>query len=166
MPPPRLDGMSASLVLRGGTIVDGTGAARRRADVLVDGDRVVTLGEVSEGLDADVLDATGHVLVPRFVNMLSHAWGSLQVDSTGASELLQGATTEVFGEAFSPGPRNDSTAEALRPWAELGTGARTDFARLSDGLSYLESRGVAPNVASFVGGVTCAHSPPASTTAP
>ena len=142
--------MPTSLVIRGGTVIDGTGSEPRRADVAVDGDRIVAVGSV-DTTDAEVLDATGQIVAPGFINVLSHAWGSLQVDATGGSDLLQGVTTEVFGEAFSLGP--GKVSEALRNWDELGGGAEVDFDRLSQGLDHLERKGVAPNVASFIGGV-------------
>ena len=142
--------MPASLVIRGGTVIDGTGSAARQADVAIDDDRIVAIGTLDE-VDAPSLDATGHVVTPGFVNVLSHAWGSLQHDGTGGSDLLQGVTTEVFGEAFSLGP--GKVSEALRNWDELGGGAQVDFDRLCDGLDHLERSGVAPNVASFIGGV-------------
>src|SRR4051812_47853999 len=145
-------GMPASLVIRGGTVLDGTGAPARRADVVIDGDRVVDIGDVPEQVDAAVLDATGHTVAPGFINVLSHAWGSLQREPTGASELLQGVTTEVFGESFSLGPSDDRMLEALEPWGSLLDGAQVVFPRLSEGLDHLERRGVAPNVASFIGG--------------
>ena len=145
--------MPATLVLRGGSVVDGTGAPARRADVAVDGDRIVTVGELPEHLDAQVVDATGLTVAPGFVNMLSHAWGTLQLDPTGASDLLQGVTTEVFGEAFSLGPSDDQVVEAMRPWGDMGRGVDVIFPRLSQGLDHLQRKGVAPNVASFIGGV-------------
>jgi N-acyl-D-amino-acid deacylase len=144
--------MPASLVIRGGTVVDGTGAPARVADVVVQDDRIVAVGDVTDGVDAEQLDATGCVVSPGFVNVLSHAWGSLQHDPTGASDLLQGVTTEVFGEAFSLGPTDGRLGEALRPWGDLSEQARVDFDRLSQGLDHLASAGVAPNVASFIGG--------------
>jgi N-acyl-D-amino-acid deacylase len=139
-------------VLRGGTIIDGTGAPARRADVLVDGDRIAVVGDVPADVAADVLDATGHVVAPGFINVLSHAWGSLQVDPTGASDLLQGVTTEIFGESLSLGPSDGRLAESMRGWGEFGSNYRLEFERLSVGLAFLEKRGIAPNVASFVGG--------------
>ena len=145
--------MPVTLVIRGGTVVDGTGRPGRRADVAVDGDRIVAVGELPLDLDAAELDATGQVVSPGFINVLSHAWGSLQSDPTGASDLLQGVTTEVFGEAFSLGPSDGTMAEALKPWGGLADGGRVDFPRLCDGLDHLENLGVAPNVASFIGGV-------------
>jgi len=144
--------MPVSLVLRGGTVVDGTGAPARQADVAIDGDRVVGIGDLPEHLDADVIDASGCVVSPGFINVLSHAWGSLQKDATGASDLLQGVTTEVFGEAFSLGPTDGRMGEALRPWGDMSDRARVDFPRLCDGLDFLAGKGVAPNVASFIGG--------------
>jgi N-acyl-D-amino-acid deacylase len=144
--------MPATLVVRGGTVVDGTGAAGRLADVVVDGDRVVAVGDAPHETDAVVLDAGGHVVAPGFINVLSHAWGSLQRDPTGASDLFQGVTTEVFGEAFSLGPTDGRLAEAMRPWGDLGKDVRVDFPRLSEGLDYLAGRGIAPNIASFIGG--------------
>jgi len=74
--------MPATLVLRGGSVVDGTGAPARRADVAVDGDRIVAVGDLPEHVDAQVVDATGLTVAPGFVNMLSHAWGTLQLDPT------------------------------------------------------------------------------------
>ena len=145
--------MPASLVIRGGTVVDGTGAPSRAADVVVDGDRVVAVGEADVPVDAEVLDATGLVVAPGFVNVLSHAWGSLQRDGSGASDLLQGVTTEVFGEAFSLGPSDGRLAEAMRPWGGLGEEAQVEFERLSQGLDHVERLGVAPNIASFIGGM-------------
>ncbi len=145
--------MPATLVIRGGTVVDGTGVPARQADVAVDGDRIVTVGAIEGTVDAVELDATGLVVAPGFVNVLSHAWGSLQRDGSGASELIQGVTTEVFGESFSLGPSDGRLTEAMRPWAGLGESAQVEFDRLSEGLDHLERLGVAPNVASFIGGV-------------
>src|SRR4051812_19172133 len=143
--------MARPLPIRNGPVVDGTGEPGRRADVLVRDDRIVAVGTVEAAVDADVIDATGLAVTPGFVNVLSHAWGSLQRDPSGASDLLQGVTTEVFGEAFSLGPGGKTIGEAARMF-DLDAGMRLDFDRLSDGLTTLERNGVAPNVASFVGG--------------
>jgi N-acyl-D-amino-acid deacylase len=143
--------MPTSLVIRGGTVLDGTGGPGRRADVVLDGDRVAAVGPAPDGVDAEVIDAAGLTVAPGFVNVLSHAWGSLQLDPSGASDLLQGVTTEVFGEAFSLGPAGPAFVEYMRGW-DLAEGSVVDFPRLSAGLDHLERSGVAPNVASFVGG--------------
>jgi N-acyl-D-amino-acid deacylase len=150
--PARLGDMPITLVIRGGTVYDGDGGPGVRSDVLVDGDRVVAVGSCPEEVDADVVDATGLAVAPGFVNVLSHAWGSLQLDPSGASDLLQGVTTEVFGEAMSLGPASPELAEYAEQWDAASRGVVVEFPRLADGLSYLAGGGVAPNVASFVGG--------------
>src|SRR4051812_22821488 len=150
-PPDHTGRMPIDRVIRGGTVFDGSGAPGVRADVAIEGDRITLLGALPDRVDADVIDATGLAVTPGFINVLSHAWGSLQLDPSGASDLLQGVTTEVFGEAFSLGPGGAVIGEAVRMF-DIDAGMRLDFDRLSDGLTTLERNGVAPNVASFVGG--------------
>jgi N-acyl-D-amino-acid deacylase len=148
-------GVAATLVVRGGTLYDGSGSPGRPADVVVEGDRIVLVGPSAGAdgrLDADVIDASGLAVAPGFINVLSHAWRSVQQDPTAASEVLQGVTTEVFGEAFSLGPGGPDFARLMQAWTTDEPGVVVDFPRLSDGLSHLESRGVGVNVASFVGG--------------
>jgi N-acyl-D-amino-acid deacylase len=141
--------VALTAVVRGGTVHDGTGAPGVAVDVGIERDRVVVVGtDLPDSPGAREIDATGLAVTPGFINVLSHAWGSLQVDGSGASDLLQGVTTEVFGEAISLGPGNDL------PLGLLGArpGTRIAFDRLGEGLDHLVSLGIAPNVASFVGG--------------
>lgn len=142
--------MGLSLVVRGGAVYDGDGGPPRHADVLVSDDRVVELGAEPAEHGAEVVDATGLAVVPGFVNVLSHAWATMQVDGSAASELLQGVTTEIFGEADSPGPADAVYGSYARD-AYGGIG-RADFGRLSEGLDAIAGTGIAPNVASLVGG--------------
>lgn len=142
--------MALSMVLRGGVVYDGNGGPGVLADVALDADRVVAVGAVPSQVDAEELDVTGLAVVPGFVNVLSHAWAALQLDGSGASDVVQGVTTEVFGEAFTPGPSSPQFVELCG--AAYARGVRVDFPRLSEGLSNLESGGVAVNVASSIGG--------------
>jgi len=142
--------MAVSLVVRGGTVYDGSGGPGRRADVGVDGDGIAFVGEAPASVDAVEVDATGLAVIPGLINVLSHGWGALQRDGSAASDLLQGVTTEVFGEAFTPGPSSPAFVELCAAYYE--TGVRVDFPRLSEGLASLESSGVAVNVASSIGG--------------
>lgn len=144
--------MALTRILRGGTVYDGTGGEGVRADVGIEGDRVALISpDLPDAPAAEVLDATGLAVTPGFVNVLSHAWGSLQQDGSGASDLLQGVTTEVFGEAFSLGPSDQRFAEYVGAFG-AGRELRLVFDRLAEGLDHLVHAGVAPNVASFVGG--------------
>jgi N-acyl-D-amino-acid deacylase len=147
--------VALSLVVRGGAVHDGDGGPPRHTDVLVSDDRVVALGAEPAEHGADVIDATGLAVVPGFVNVLSHAWATMQVDGSAASEVLQGVTTEVFGEADSPGPADAAYGSYARD-AYGGIG-RADFARLSEGLDAIAGSGIAPNVASLVGGANLRH---------
>jgi N-acyl-D-amino-acid deacylase len=139
------------LVLRGGLVVDGSGSAPRRADVAILGDRITAVGEVDDATVAEEIDVRGRVVTPGFVNVLSHAWDSLQVAPYASSDLLQGVTTEIFGEGLSLGPTSPALERLLDAEGRI-PGTRTDFTRLADGLDHLVREGVAVNVASFVGG--------------
>lgn len=142
--------MSLTLVVSGGTVFDGSGGASYRADVLIAGDRVVGIGSAPAEHQGMVLDATGFAVMPGIINILSHGWASMQVDGSAACDLLQGVTTEVFGEATSPGPADRTYAQYLRN--DYGHAVDTDFLRLSDGLDTIANGGISPNIASFVGG--------------
>lgn len=147
--------MPASLVVSGGTVYDGSGAPGAEADLLIEGDRVLGVvprgsGETQAPPGVEVLDATGLAVAPGFINVLSHAWGSIQLDPTGASDVYQGVTTEVFGEAYSLGPGGPEFAALLGGAAQPGT--QVDFPHLADGLNHLENKGIGLNVASFIGG--------------
>jgi N-acyl-D-amino-acid deacylase len=85
------------LLIQGGTIVDGTGATRRRADLAVHGGRLVAIGDLADRAAAVSLDATGLVVAPGFVDIHSHADLSLLVDPRACSAVTQGVTTLVFG---------------------------------------------------------------------
>ncbi|WP_345458702.1 N-acyl-D-amino-acid deacylase family protein [Actinoallomurus oryzae] len=142
--------MALSMVIRGGTVYDGDGRPGVRADVLVEGDRVVEIGTAPAGHDAVALDADGLAVVPGFINVLSHSWLTVQQDGSVASEIRQGVTTEVSGEGDSPGPADARYADYLRDIYE--SPGRAEFARLADGLDAIAAGGVATNIASFVGG--------------
>src|SRR5437899_4096069 len=88
------------LLLRGGTLVDGSGRPGRRADVGVLGDRIIAVGDlpaIDDGEVATVLDARGRVVAPGFVDPHGHSDGSLFVDGALASHLHQGYTTQLSG---------------------------------------------------------------------
>lgn len=92
--------MTYDLLLRGGLLVDGSGAPARRADVAVTGDRIAAIGDLSavdRGSVREVLDVSGLVVAPGFVDPHSHSDASVLVDGALASHLRQGYTTQLSG---------------------------------------------------------------------
>ena len=85
------------VLIKGGTVVDGTGGTRFRADVAVDGGRIVSVRENGTVPAREILDAEGLVVSPGLIDAQSHSDVSFLVDSSGASKLYQGITTEITG---------------------------------------------------------------------
>src|SRR5438132_1670537 len=99
--------MTFDVVIRNGTVYDGTGAAGIVTDVAMAGDAIARVGPVDDADVAEagtVIDATGLAVAPGFINMLSHSYFSILDDPRSMSELVQGVTTQLFGEGHSMGP--------------------------------------------------------------
>ena len=141
------------VLIRNGQVFDGTGAPGMSASIGVRGDRISTIGQL-EGARARLeIDATGLVVAPGFINMLSWADEPLLVDGRSQSDIRQGVTLEVFGEGWSMGPLNARMKE------EQVTGQGdlkypVDWTTLGEFLDGLQRKGISPNVASFVGATT------------
>jgi len=141
------------LVLRGGTLYDGSGQAGVVGDIAIDGDTIVALGDIGGLTGAEEIDVSGLAVAPGFINMLSWATESLLEDGSAQSDIRQGVTLEVMGEGESMGPLNDAMRDDILrfqgdivydvPWTTLG-----------EYLEHLETSGISVNVASFVGATT------------
>ena len=141
------------VVIRGGTIYDGSGGKPYPGEVAIDDDRIAYVGP-PRGLHGRIeIDATGKAVAPGFINMLSWSNESLLQDGLGQSELRQGVTLQVMGEGWSMGPLNAHMKE-LAVARQIDIHYPVDWTTLGEYLSKLESRGVAQNVASFVGATT------------
>jgi N-acyl-D-amino-acid deacylase len=140
------------LLIRNGTLYDGSGGGPFVADIAVDGDRIVTIGSGLGAAEVEV-DATGLAVAPGFINVLSWATFSLVEDGRSVSDIRQGVTLEVMGEGWSMGPLN---ARMKREVLELQGDIRFDieWTTLGEYLRFLQDRGVSTNVASFVGATT------------
>ena len=150
---PAVAGTRHDVVIRGGTIYDGSGGAPYAGEVAIDGDRVSYVGPARGLRGRTVIDARGKAVAPGFINMLSWSNESLLQDGLGQSELRQGVTLEVMGEGDSMGPLNE-TMKRLMVERQVDIHYPVDWTTLGEYLAKLESRGVAPNVASFVGATT------------
>jgi len=140
-------------LIAGGTVVDGTGGRRRAADVGINGDRIVAIGNLAGRTAGRVIDARGLIVAPGFIDMLGWSQQTILVDSRGVSKVTQGVTTEVTGEGWSPAPVNDNTLRddlpQLRAW-----GLTVDWRDFDGYFARLERSGLPFNLAAFVGATT------------
>lgn len=140
------------LVLYGGIIYDGSGGTPYAGEVAVDGEHIVYVGPGHTHAGRVELDTHGQAIAPGFINMLAHPEESLLVDGRALSDLSQGVTLEVMGES-SMGPLNERMKhQALEREGDIKY--KITWTTLDEYLSGLERRGIAPNVASFVGAPT------------
>ena len=141
------------VLIRGGTVYDGTGAPGVRADVGIRGDAIAAVRDLSKARAKTVIDATGLAVTPGFINMLSWSNDSLIADGRSQGDIRQGVTTEIFGEGESMGPW---TEEMKKRRKEQQGDIQYDIAwtTLAEYLAYLEKKGVSPNIASFIGAAT------------
>lgn len=145
-------GPTYDLVIRNATLYDGSGKAPIKGDIAVNSDTIAAIGTVS-GKGKTEVDAKGMAVSPGFVNMLS--WGTISLikDGRGLSDIKQGITLEVMGEGESMGPLNDKMKKDARDY-QGDVKFKVDWTTLGEYLQGLEKKGVAPNVASFVGATT------------
>lgn len=143
------------VIIRGGTVYDGSGKPGMMADVAMNADTLAFIGDLKNAVGKKEIDAKGLAVAPGFINMLSHAEGSLLFDGSSQSDIRQGVTLEVFGEG-SMGPMNDKMKaddeEAMKrdpDWAY-----KIDWTTLGQYLEGLERKGISTNVASFVSAIT------------
>ena len=144
---------SYDVIIRGGTVYDGTGAPGARVDVGIRGDSIAAIGDLSGATGRTTVDAANLAVAPGFINMLSWSTDSLLVDGRSQGEIRQGVTTEIMGEGTSMGPLSD---EMKRRWKKMQGDIKYDitWTTLAEYLKELEKQGVSPNVASYVGATT------------
>jgi N-acyl-D-amino-acid deacylase len=141
------------VIIKGGTVYDGTGEKGRIIDVAIRGDRIAALGSFTAAQATTVIDAKGLAVAPGFINMLSWSTESLIEDGRSQSEIREGVTTEIMGEGNSMGPLNDRMKERIRK-DQGDIKYEIKWSTLSEYLRYLEGRGISCNVASFIGATT------------
>lgn len=132
------------ILIKNGKIVDGSGEGHFIGDVAINADTIAAIGNLKHKSARQEIDATGLVVAPGFINMLSWAASSLKKDGRSMSDIKQGVTLEVFGEGSSMGPTikkntEDNTIEVIT---------------LKEKLDALAEKGVSPNIASFIGATT------------
>ena len=144
------------VVIRGGNVYDGSGSAPVVADVGINGDTIAIIGDLSGAVGKKEVDAKGKAVSPGLINMLSWAVETLILDGNSQSDIRQGVTLEVFGEGGSMGPMNDAMKQEARDAMRRDPDYKydIDWTTLGEYLESMERRGIAPNVASFIGATT------------
>ena len=141
------------VIIKGGTVYDGTGSQGRSADVAIKADRIAAVGDLANAQATTVIDAKRLAVAPGFINMLSWSTDSLIQDGRSQSEIRQGVTTEIMGEGESMGPVNDRVrASMLKQQTDIKYEIKWNT--LAEYLQYLQTRGISCNVASFIGATT------------
>ena len=124
------------VVIANGMVIDGSGAAARRADVGVSGGRIAAIGDLKSAARGRTIDAANHVVAPGFIDMHNHSDETLIDDARCESMVRQGVTTMVLGEGNSAGP----VEKGMREWATMG-----------EYFDFIAQRKMATNVCSYVG---------------
>ena len=105
------------VLITGGTVADGTEAPGYPADVGVTGDKVAAIGELSQAKARRVIDATGLIVAPGFIDTHTHSEGDLLVNPQHACGLRQGITTEFLGiDGMSYAPLSNDNYRMYRHW--------------------------------------------------
>jgi dihydroorotase/N-acyl-D-amino-acid deacylase len=139
------------LVIKNGLVVDGTGAPGVEADVRVSDDRIVLVQPDIAGNGVDrVIDASGLVVAPGFIDLMGQSEYHLLIDPRGMSKIMQGVTTEVTCEGSSVAPLNDRSSTKPREYL-ASFGLELDWTTLPEYFARLRNQGIGPNLATFVG---------------
>ncbi|MEM1136492.1 MAG: D-aminoacylase [Bacteroidota bacterium] len=128
-------------IIINGTVFDGTGSSAQEVDIGIVNGRIKTIGNLKNERAKNIIDASGKIVSPGFINNLSWAANTLEIDGRSMSDIKQGVTLEIFGEGSSPGPYNPEKVE-------------TDRITLGQNMQYLADKGVTTNIATFIGATT------------
>ena len=147
-----LQAQQYDVIVRGGTVYDGSGGTPVRADVGIRKDRIENIGDLKSAKAKTEIDARGLAVAPGFINLMSGP-ETLFADGKSQSDLRQGVTLEVFGEGESMGPL---TPEMRKYFEGMPGDIRypMPWSTLAEGLKTLAARGISCNIASFVGAAT------------
>jgi len=146
-------GIEYDLLIKNATIYDGSGEKPTVGLVAINGDKIADVGNLENVTGKKEIDAKGMAVSPGFINMLSWATESLIEDGRGMSDIKQGVTLEVMGEGWSMGPISEEMkVTELKSQGDIKYDIT--WTTLGEYLEFLEKKGVAPNVASFMGATT------------
>jgi N-acyl-D-amino-acid deacylase len=144
-------GATYDVLIRSGHVVDGTGNPWFSGDVAVRGGRIVAVGRLPGATASRVIDATGLVVAPGFIDLHTHSDISLLADGTAQSKVRQGVTLDVLGESTTVAPRDGLPDEGANDGGVTGSGAvRQDWTTFTAYFARAERQGISMNVLSWV----------------
>jgi N-acyl-D-amino-acid deacylase len=138
------------VIIRNGRILDGAGGPWYSADIAIANDRIAAIGKLDNGHAKNVIDATGRVVSPGFIDMLGQSEIPLLIDNRSLSKLSQGITTEITGEGGSIAPQNAKTVDPMKPFLDQYHLA-IDWTTLDGYFRRLEKSGTPLNIGTYVG---------------
>src|SRR6185312_1669162 len=138
------------LLIRNGTVIDGSGKPRYRADIAIKGDRIVRIGKLKNASATREIDAAGMVVAPGFIDMLGQSETYLLIDPRAMSKVMMGVTTEVTGEGESIAPINERLIKEQEDFLRRFN-LTIDWRTLDEYFKRLEKQGSGVNLATFVG---------------
>lgn len=140
---------SYDTIIRNGLVYDGNGGEPIKADIAIQNDTIAFIGDLSKAVAKNEVDAKGLAIAPGFINMMGHSEETLFQDGRAQSDIRQGVTTEIFGE-LSFGPLNAKMKKELQE-GQADIKYKVEWNTLGEYMQVLEKKGIAPNIATFVG---------------
>ena len=131
------------VLIRGGRIIDGTGNPWFQGDVAIKDGRIISVGHLANATATRVIDATGLVVTPGFIDLHTHSDLSLLADGNGESKVRDGVTLDVIGESTSVAPRDGLPAEKSES-------VQQDWTNFSQYFQKIEKQGISMNLISHV----------------
>lgn len=138
------------ILIRGGQVLDGTGAPAARVDVGIRGDRIAAVGALGSASAKRVIDAAGLTVAPGFIDLHTHSEMPLLADGTAQSKVRQGVTLDIMGESTSAAPRDGLDTPGTTPGNLGGDGVTPDWTTFSGYFERLERQGISINAISHV----------------
>jgi N-acyl-D-amino-acid deacylase len=138
------------VIIRNGRIIDGSGNPWVSGDVAIRGNRIAAIGDLHTAQAKRVIDATGMVVSPGFIDMLGQSEMALLIDHRSLSKLSQGITTEITGEGASAAPQDAQTIAQQQPELDQYH-LKIDWSTLSEYFARLDKTGTPINIGTYVG---------------
>jgi N-acyl-D-amino-acid deacylase len=138
------------VIIRNGRILDGAGGPWYSDDIAISNDRIVAIGKLENTHAKRVVDATGRVVSPGFIDMLGQSETALLIDNRSLSKLSQGITTEITGEGGSIAPQNAKTLAPMKPFLDQYH-LTIDWTTLDGYFRRLGKSGTPLNIGTYVG---------------